>query len=193
MSTRAATYARIVRRETHSPRSVLAIGVAIIAIVVFAWLGTEVILALVGRPPLLVAPAGLFTSAVGAVGAPAGTVAAVGIAVAVIGLALILAAVLPGRRARHVLDTQRAATVVDNEVIASALARQASQAGNVDPDSVIVSVSHRRAVVHLTPTSGMPVDRERIAAAVTEQIASYGLRGTLRPRVEIAKQAKVGA
>lgn len=186
-------YARITRRETHSPRSLLAIILAVILIVVFAWIGTEIVIALLGLPALLVAPADMFTSAVGLVDAPVAIVSTVGIVVALIGLILIIAALIPGRRARHVLDTERAATVVDNEVIASALARHSSYAGNVDPDNTTVSVTHRQADVRLTPTSGIPVSRDDVTDAVTEQLDSYGLRPPVRPRVHLAERGRVGA
>lgn len=185
-------YARIIRRETHSPRSGLAIPLAVVLIVVFAWVGTEIVLALAGLPAVLAAPVDMFTSTVGLADAPA-IVASAGIAVAAIGVILMIVAVSPGRRARHVLDTERAATVVDNEVIASALARRASHAGNIDPDNTTVSVSHRRAVVHLTPTSGLALNRDDITEAVTDQLQAYGLRPPVRALVQIAEKAKVGA
>jgi hypothetical protein len=187
-----ATYARIIRRETHSPRSLLAIILAIVVIVVVAWIGTEIVLSLLGQPALLIAPAGMLTSTLGLIDAPQGVVVAAGVVAAVIGLVLIVVALSPGRRARHVLDTERAATVVDDEVIASALARHASRVGNVDPDNVTVSVSHRRAVVHVTPTSGTPVNPDRIAETVTGQLESYRLHPTVAARVQIAEKAEVG-
>lgn len=193
MSTTRSLYTRVIRRETHSPRSGLAITLAVLLIVVFVWVGTEIVLALLGRPALLVAPVDMFTSTVGLIDAPAVIVASAGIVVSAFGLILIFAAVSPGRRARHVLDTQRAATVVDNEVIASALARHASGAGNVDPDNTTVSVSRRRAVVRLTPTSGIPVNRDDVTDTVIAQLRSYGLRPTVRAQVRIAETAKVGA
>jgi len=186
-------YRRIGRRETHSPRSLLAIVLAVALILVLAWLGTEIVLALLGAPALLVAPVDMFTSAVNLVDAPTGIVAAAGIVVAVIGLVLVIASVAPGRRARHLLTSERTVVVVDNEVIASALARHASLAGNVDPDNASVSVSHRTAEVHLTPTTGIPVDRDAVTSTVTEQLDSYGLTPSVRPRVRIATSGRIGA
>lgn len=188
-----ALYARISRRETHSSRATLAIVLAVVLIVVFAWVGTEVVIALLGLPALLVAPSDMFKSAVGLAEQPAALVATAGIVVALIGLLLIIASLSPGRRARHVIDTERAVTVVDNEVIASALARHASYAGNVDPDNATVSVSHRRGVVDLTPTSGIPADHDAVTRAVDEQLESYGLRPSVSARVRIAEKGKVGA
>ena len=186
-------YARISRRETHSPRSLLAIVLAVVLIVVFAWIGTEIVIALLGLPALLVAPADMVGAVAGLATAPAGIVATAGILVALVGLVLVIAGVAPGRRARHVLATTRAATVVDNEVVASALARAASLAGDVDPDNTTVSVSHRRAVVQLTPTSGVPVNRQAVAEAVDRQLESYGLRPAVRARVQVSERAVVGA
>lgn len=186
-------YARILRRETHSPRSVLAVTLAVIAILVLAWVGTEIVLALAGQPALLIAPLELFTAALSLVYAPVWIVATAGILCAVIGLILVIIALSPGRLHRHVIDTERAATVVDDNVIASALARHASNAGNVDPDNATVSVSHRRADVRLVPTAGVPVNPGQVAQAVTEQLDSYGLRPPVSARVRVAERAKVGA
>ncbi|WP_066039645.1 DUF6286 domain-containing protein [Herbiconiux solani] len=186
-------YRRIARRETHSPRSLLAIVLAVIVIVALAWVGTEIVIALLGAPALLVAPADMFAGTLGLVDAPVAIVATAGILVAVIGLVLVIAAVSPGRRARHLLSAERTAIVVDNEVIASALARHASLAGNVDPDNASVSVSHRHAVVHLTPTSGIPVDRAVVTEAVTRQLDSYGLRPPVSARIQIAENGRIGA
>ncbi len=189
----AGLYRRLARRETHSPRSLLAIVLAVALILVLAWIGTEIVIALLGAPALLVAPVDMFTSAVALVDAPVAIVAAAGIVVAVIGLVLVIAAVSPGRRARHLLAADRTVVVVDNEVIASALARHASTAGNVDPDNATVSVSHRRADVHLTPTSGIPVDEAAVNDDVTRQLESYGLKPTVRARVRVAESGRIGA
>ena len=59
------------------------------------------------------------------------------------GLFFFLNAVLPGRRARHLLPDRRAAVVVDDEVIASALARRARLAANVSQEQVMVAVSRQ--------------------------------------------------
>ncbi|MFB2580809.1 DUF6286 domain-containing protein [Herbiconiux sp. P15] len=189
----AALYRRILRRETHSPRSLVAIVLAVLLILAFAWVGTEIVIALLGAPALLVAPRDMFTSAVNLVEAPAALVAAAGIVVAVIGLVLVIVALSPGRRARHVLNASRTAVVVDNEVIASALARHASFTGDVDPDNASVSVSHRRAVVDLTPTSGVPVDKAAVNEEVSRQLDSYGLEPRVTSQVRISESGRIGA
>ena len=51
-----ALYPRLVRREITSSRSTSAIVLAVLLILVFAWIGTEAVLAALGQPALLVAP-----------------------------------------------------------------------------------------------------------------------------------------
>jgi hypothetical protein len=186
-------YRRILRRETHSPRSVLAIAIAVVAFVVLAWVGVEVVLAILNRGPLLAAPFDMFSAVVALDQAPAGIVVPAGIGAVVVGVILIGMACTPGRRARHVLPTERVATVVDNEVIASALARRAARAANVDPDNAVVSVSHRRAVVDVVPTSGLPVDRDAVHATVVDELSSYGVRPAVTARIRVAQSGKVGS
>lgn len=184
---------RVSRRETHSPRSLIAIVLAVVLIVVFAWIGTEIVLSLFGLGALLVAPADMFAAALNLPSLPTAILAAAGIVVAVVGVLLIIAAVSPGRRARHTLASERSAVVIDNEVIASALARHAALAADVDPDDVTVSVSHRLAEVRLVPSAGRPVDRAAVQSEVDRHLADYDLRPRLRARVQIAEQSKVGA
>ncbi|MBS3179130.1 MULTISPECIES: DUF6286 domain-containing protein [unclassified Pseudoclavibacter] len=193
MSTNTSLYSRLSRRETHSPRSALAITLAVLLILVAAWIGTEIVLSLLALPALLVAPADMFASALGVLEQPAQYVGIAGVVVAIIGLVLLIAGLAPGRRARHTLTSTRTATVADNAVIASTLARHAAHAGNVSPDNVTVSVSHRRADVHLTPASGLPVDAAAITAAVNQQLERYELNPRVTAKVRVAENGKVGA
>ncbi|WP_291054571.1 DUF6286 domain-containing protein [Herbiconiux sp.] len=188
-----AVHRRVSRRETHSPRSLLAILLAVVLVVVFAWIGTEIALSLFGFGALLVAPADMFTSVLNLPALPVAVLAAAGIVVAVVGVLLVIAAVSPGRRPRHTLASERSAVVIDNEVIASALARHASLAADVDPDNVTVSVSHRLAEVRLVPSAGRPIDRAAVQTEVEKHLAAYDLRPRLRARVRVTEQSKVGA
>jgi hypothetical protein len=186
-------YGRILRRETHSPRSALAIAVAVAVIVLCAYAGTEILLAMLNRRALLAAPQDMLTALARLGTAAIALPVAIGIVLMVLGVLLIIGALTPGRRARHQLAAERAAVVVDNEVIASALARHAAHAGNADPDNTVVSVSTRQAIVRVTPTSGTPVRREAVAEAVREQLAAFELIPPIRPSVVIASGGRVGA
>lgn len=186
-------YARILRRETHSPRSGPAITVAVVLILACVYAGIEIVLGLLGQAPLLVAPTDALQTLSGLADAPAGVVVIVGVIAAVIGLLLVLQAITPGRRAKHQRTTDRSAVVVDNEVIASSIARHVSYAAGVGPDNVRVGVTHRAATAEITPASGVPVDTSGAKQVIREQVESYGLSPSLSPRVSIAKQGKVGA
>jgi hypothetical protein len=192
MNTRS-TYSRIARRETHSPRSVLAIVLAVILILAAAYAVTEIILSIAGHPPLLVTPGSAAKGLVGANTIPVWILITAGIILALIGLWLIISSFTSGRRARHLIQTDRAVTVIDNEVIASALARHASYAANTDPDNTRVSVTHNRVVVEMTPATGRDVDKGRIQEAVDEQLAAYDVSPKLKSKIDIKKTGKVGA
>ncbi|TFD47817.1 hypothetical protein E3T55_14785 [Cryobacterium frigoriphilum] len=191
--TPAARDRRVLRRETHSSRSGLAITVALLIIVVCLIVGTEMVLQLLGRAPLLFSP----TDAARTAAAPASDLRRVmvplGIGVALVGLLLLLAAVLPGRRTRHGLSTDRLAVVVDDEVIASALARSAAIAAGVAPDAVRVTVGRRSAQVRLTPTSGIRVDEARVTEAAVSALERVGPRPSIRPRLLVAPTGRVGS
>jgi hypothetical protein len=187
-------YRRIVRRETHSPRSGFAIALAVILLLVAAWLVTETVLVLVGAPPLLSTPGALVDSALALPTAvlPAALVA-VGAVVAVLGLVCVLVALLPGRRPRHHGETARTALVVDNRAIASALARRAARAAGIDPDNVVVSVGHRTALVRLSRSSGWSIDTDAVDAAVANELKRLNLSPALRSSVTVDTRGVVGA
>jgi hypothetical protein len=187
------TYRRIARRETHSPRSTLAIVLAVIVIVVCLWFATEIVLGLLNQPPLLVSVPALASAIVAVPSVPVAFLWAFGAVAALLGLVLIVAAVTPGRTARHIVATEQTVSIVDNQVVASALARHAAFAANVNPDNVRVTVSHRRAIVRLVPVSGLPVDVAAVTRAVDEQLAGYRLSPGIRSRVIVNESGKVGA
>ena len=193
----AVAYRRISRRETHSSRATLAIVVAVVVILLCAYFGAEIVLAMLSLPALLGTMPELARNIVQLPGTAGSTldiaVIAVGAVSAIVGVALIIASLTAGRRARHLIESESVSAVVDNEVIASALARHAAFAGNVDPDSVTVSVSHRTALVRLTPASGVAVDKNAVVSAVEEQLQNYRLKPSVRALVQINDSAKVGA
>ncbi len=186
-------YTRILRRETHSPRSAPAIAAAAVIVVACAYAGTEIVLALLGQSPLLSTPTDSLRTLSGLADAPIGAVVAIGAAVGIVGLALIILAVAPGRRAKHHRSTDRTAVVVDNEVVASSIARHVSSAAGVGPDNVRVGVTHRTAVATITPASGTPVDADAAKRAVSEQVDGYRLSPRLSARVAVTAEGKVGS
>lgn len=186
-------YRRISRREMHSPKSVLAIVLAVIVILACVYAGTEIVLAMVGAAPLLAAPTDMASALVAAPTVLPVWLIVAGAIVLVLGILTIIAAVRPSRRPRHLLDSDRTAIVVDDRVIASAIARHAAAAANADPDNTLVTVGARSATVRITPASGIPVDRDAVARVVDEQLDEFQARPRLRGRVLIRENGRVGA
>lgn len=186
-----ALYKRVLRRETHSSRSGVAITLAVILIVVFAWLGTESVLAALGQQALLVSPQDAAVALLGAASGPVGLLTAAGAVVAVIGIILIVVAFAPGRRGRRGVDAGRTAVLVDDRVIAQSVAQSGSYAGDVDPGQVKVTVGKRAVDVDVTRTSGRTADIRSIQEAVNDELSSYDFRPALRGKVRLSKKAEV--
>ncbi|MBT2514858.1 DUF6286 domain-containing protein [Arthrobacter sp. ISL-30] len=185
---------RILHRETHSSRAGVA-GLAaalVIAVCVYALLESAV--RAIGQPPWLIDPQ---TAAERLIALPQGIslllLGSIGGVVTMVGLFFFLNAVLPGRRARHILHDARTAVVVDDEVMASALARRARIAANVGQEQVMVVVSRNLVVVNVRPTSGIPVQPEAVQAAVQEELDNMGLSPDLNIRVNVAASGVIGA
>lgn len=189
-----APYARIIRRETHSPRTVTTIVLAVVIALACVYAGTELVLRMLRQPPLLVTPeAALDWVAALPTLQPLSAISAGGIVLALIGLLLMLHAIRSGRLARHQMVHEGRAVIVDNGVLASSIARTVALVAGIPQSQALVSVSHRRVIVDVTPTSGIPVDEAEIRAAVADEIASYDLRPPVRHTVRINTTGAVGS
>ncbi|KRE70274.1 hypothetical protein ASG77_15750 [Arthrobacter sp. Soil762] len=192
---------RVVYRETHSPRAVVATVAAVLVMGLAGYGLLESAVHAIGQPAWLIEPQ---LAAERIVALPAGIppllLAASGGVVAMVGLFFLLNAVLPGRRARHVLNGTTlngtgtsSAVVVDDEVIASALARSARLAANVTPEQVMVVVSRRQIIVNVRPTSGVPVAEAAVLAAVQDELSGMSLVPVPDVRVNISTVGVIGA
>lgn len=186
--------ARILRRETHSSRAGAAGIAAVLVIVLCVYALLESAVRALGQPPWLIDPG---TAAERIIALPAGIspllLGASGAVIAMFGLFFFLHAVLPGRRARHLLRDPRIAVVVDDEVLASALARRARLAANVTQEQVMVVVSQRQVVVNVRPTSGSPVSEEAVLSAVQAELEEMSPVPLPEVRVNLGTSGVVGA
>ena len=185
---------RVLDRETHSSRAAAA-GMAAVLVILFSLYGLlEAAVRAIGQPPWLIDPQ---TAAERIVALPNGIppllLGVTGAVVTAAGLFFFLSAILPGRRARHLLEEPRIAVVVDDEVIASALARRARVAANVTPEQVMVVVSQRHAVVNVRPTSGVPVSENTIREAVEDELRSMAPIPMPAVRINLATSGVIGA
>ena len=218
---------RILYRETHSSRAAVATVAAVLVMALAAYGLLEAAVHAIGQPAWLIEPQ---LAAERIVALPAGIppllLGVIGAVVAMAGLVFVLNAVLPGRRARHLLyspgyrpgpegrpashngqaengspesGSQAAevgsspSIVVDDEVIASALARSARLAANVTPEQVMVVVSQRQVMVSVRPTSGVPVEETSVLAAVQEELREMALVPLPEVRVNVSTSGVIGA
>lgn len=167
---------RVVRRETHSPRTV-----------------AMIILSLAGQPALLLCPAAAFGWAVGLPAeVPAGVTIATGVDIALFGNVCLVLAVAPGRLAKHELQGgERRAVVADDGVIAAAIAQRVSDELFVARDRVRVGVGHRLVDVAVSPEDGIEIENERVRAMIDAELESYRLHP--KPRVTVYVKQRHGA
>ncbi len=190
----AAGMERILGRETHSSRAAASIVAAALVAGICGYALLEAAVRAIGQPPWIIAPQAAAEQIIALpAGVPPLLLGVLGAVLALAGLIFLLHAVLPGRRARHVLRTERAAVVVDDEVIAAALARQARLAANVTQEQVMVVVSRREVLVSIRPTSGVPLKAEAVLAAVRQELQEMGLEPMPEVRLNVATSGVVGA
>jgi len=179
---------RVVRRETHSPRTVAVFVAVIVLILALAYIGLEIVLYLAAQPALLAGPVAGWGWLVGLPTAqPAGLVIAGSAVLAVIGLIFIWLAVMPGRLSKHTLEAGGRAVVVDNGVIASALAQHLSEEIGIARENITVGVGHRSVDVTVRPGAGIPLDKSDVQAAAEAELGTYRLTRPVRTRVRIER------
>ncbi|WEK62278.1 MAG: DUF6286 domain-containing protein [Candidatus Microbacterium colombiense] len=179
---------RVVRRETHSPRTVAVFIAVILLILALAYIGLEIVLYLAAQPALLADPVAGWGWLVGLPTVqPAGLVIAGSVVLALIGLVFIGLAVTPGRLSKHTLEADGRAVVVDNGVIASALAQHLSEETGIARENITVGVGHRSVDVTVRPGAGIPLDKETVQSATETRLNAYRLSRSVRTRVRIER------
>lgn len=183
----------ILKRETRSSRALISIVAAILVALLAVYGLLEAMLRVLGQPAWLIDP---LTAAQSLAQLPAGTMPAlllaIGALVFLLGLVFFINSVVPGRRARHVIPDPRVAVVVDDEVVASALAKRARLAAGVTREQVMVVVSARSVQVNIRPTSGIPLDEARIQAAVEAELDAMALQPSPAVKVHLANTGVIG-
>lgn len=175
-------YSRVIRRETHSPRTAAMIVAAVLVSLALVYAGTEIVLSLLDRPALLISPAqGVRLLATLPDAGP--TWAIVGVVLAIIGLVFIVLGIAPGRLPKHQMRWEGRAVLVDNGVIAAALAQHLSDQTGIARDDITVGVSHRTIDVTITPALGESVDGARLRELLDTEIDRYELLPTVKSRV----------
>jgi hypothetical protein len=183
----------LARRELHSSRAAASIIAAFLLAVLCLYVLLEVLLEAIGQPSWLLDPqdfAAWLHQLPGNV-SPL-ILGASGTLLLLAGLVFFLQGVLPGRLHRHLLPHSRGIVVVDDEVIAAALARRARLAANVTREQVLVTISRSRVEVQLRPTSGRPVSEPAIQAGVQDELLGTGIEPVPLVTVRVSSSGVVG-
>ncbi|WP_353111534.1 DNA/RNA endonuclease G [Microbacterium sp.] len=184
---------RVTRRETHSPRSAATVTVLVLAVVAMAYAGTEIVLELSGRAPLLVSPAGALRWLIEAPTSTWHAAFAAGAAVVVLaGVVLLVLALSPGRLSRQRLDLGPQAVIADNGVIASAIAERVRREFDLSRGGAVVGVGHRSADVTVRPEPGQHIDPAGVRAVAEAEFAAQAVPG-LRVRARVQRPAGDGS
>ena len=179
---------RVLRRESHSPRTVAMVIAVALMILVLAYLGTEIVLSLLAQPALLLAPDAQARFLIGLpTERPGWIIVLAGAVLAVIGLVLLFFALAPGRLPKHQMRFGDRAVLVDNGVIASSVARHLSEETGLSREDITVGVSHRTVDVTLRPGFGVPLDEAPLKSIVQTELDTYELTPTLKPRVRVER------
>lgn len=178
----------VVRRETHSPRTVAMLVVVVLLLLALAYAAVEIILNLTGAQPLLVSPGEALNAVVAAPTAlmPVAFIVG-GIVLAILGLIVLVLALKPGRLSRHEMEWGERAVVVDNGVVASALAQHLSNESGIARDDIVVGVAHRAVDVTVRPPVGIPVDEAQLRRIVDEEVAAYKLTPGVRTHLRVER------
>lgn len=184
---------RVVRRETHSPRTVVAIIVLVVATLAAIYTGVEVVLYIFGFGPFLVTPgAAMAWLTMLPDEVPKAAVVVGGTVIAAMGLMLVWLAVGPGRRPKHELAGSSHAVVVDNGVIASAVAERVRRELDLSRTSVVVGIGHRSADVTVRPEPGQAINKARLREIAEAELAQYDLAPHVRVHVRVVPAADTG-
>lgn len=186
---------RILRRELTGSRSVWVACCTLLTGLAAGYVALELALSALNAPPLWRSLDKwwlLLSDPLLSLERPA--VLVTGLVCAVLGVVFIIAALSVTRRPRLniELDDEQGMLIVDYQVVAADLARVARTAAGVGQGQVWVSVGADQALVQVRPTSGIPVDAERVGQALRDELQRNDLAEQLEVKVEISTNGVVG-
>ncbi len=187
MTTNTATPRRLLRREARATRRGPAIALAVVMTLVLVLLLVGVV-AWILDDGFRRQAAAWFAPVAAVVQTPSALIA-FGVVLLLLALLLVALVVLPGRRARRTRLDTRAALVIDDGVLADAIADGVARRIGVPRGQVSVTVARRAALIRVTPTSGVPVDAAAAEEAAAQVLDEVGFR--LSPRVQVAREGVI--
>ncbi|MGO4680819.1 hypothetical protein [Microbacterium sp. 2MCAF23] len=115
--------------------------------------------------------------------------AAIGAAAGIVGIALIVLALVPGRRRRHGRTTGRVELVVDDGLLADVAAQAVAARCQLPTTQVSATMTAKRVRVRIRPVSGVPVDTAGAADAAQQALAHLGF--AVRSDVTVATKGVI--
>lgn len=187
MTNEQAVYRRVLRRETHPSRTGASVVVAsilsvllIAAIIVCVWVFVS--------PSFREGLTAWFTSVSSALDEPVALIVA-GLLAVLLAVLLLCFALLPGRRARRGRTTDRVALLVDDGVLADAVAHAVAARCGIGRGQVSATIDRRVVTVRLTPTSGVLIDQDAANESAEATLATIGF--SAKPKLIIARQGVI--
>lgn len=179
---------RIRRRSVHRSRSTaVAVSLVVLALVA-AWIGTESVLAAIGRPPLVADPQTVVDAALRPDAAFVTIAEVVAVVLVVLGILLIVLALKPGRQHRSVVEHDRGAVIIDTRIVASTAANAAGSAAGVPEGNASATARGRKTEVRVVPVSGIPVSETAIRDAVQQRLGALDERFGRRVTVKVEEK-----
>lgn len=188
-----ATAETIRERELTSGRSPAAIVIAVAVILLCGYALFEAALKALGQEPLIAAPETWWTwiSALPGDLNPV-ALAAAGLAAVLFGLVFMAHGIRRGRLPRHSMTCHDAVLVVDDQVLAAALARRARLEAAVGPGQVLVIVNREHIEVQVRPTSGKPVITSTVLRGIEEELRVNAVDPLPSVKVRVADSGVIG-
>ncbi|MFF5792869.1 hypothetical protein ACFY5D_12540 [Paeniglutamicibacter sp. NPDC012692] len=180
-------------RELTSGRSPAAIVLAGLIILVCIYALFEATLKAIGQVPLLAMPETWWIWIATLPGNVDPVVlASAGLAITLLGVLFIAHAFRRGRLAKHSMRCEDAVLVMDDQVLAAALARRARLEAAVGPGQVLVVVNREQIDVQVRPTSGTPLGPSMIVAGLEDELRINAVEPMPRIAVRVAESGVIG-
>lgn len=185
--------ATIEARELTSGRSPAAIVLAVLIIVVCGYALFEASLKALGQEPLIATPE-TWWRWISTLPGDANIYAliAAGAALTLVGLTFFMHGVRTGLRARHAIECEEAVLVVDDQVLAAALARRTRLDAAVGRGQVLVIINGDHIEVQIRPTSGTPLSTDMVIAGLEDELRINRVAPLPKIRVKISEGGVIG-
>ncbi|MDU0968886.1 MAG: hypothetical protein E7A62_07660 [Actinomycetaceae bacterium] len=181
----------LVRRETHSARAVAATLMAVLALIIAVYLALEGILEMCGQKALLARPTAIWDEITALPKDIPWLAVIIGVAIALVGLVFLIKSIAPGTLGRHQIVDERAAYIVDDSVIASAISRKVREHANLSAGQVHTSVSRKSIDVTAEPTSGLTLDEAELRSFLEQTVSELHLKPAPHVGLKISNEGQV--